>query len=192
MLLQLLQNGQRSSLKSTLTAKNRDVIMLNRIKHALDAAKAAAAENEGPGAPKAPDSLPQTSKGEDDHPPPLYALIALDEIGAGGDEIARQHIADARSRNLRAIFVLSTDSDFDIPHDPDHVREYIPAHEDIYRATMERPDVIELYRQYRFRLVLDKWRVREGRWIGESAGDLIARYRAESDPSKRPIQFRQI
>lgn len=177
--------------------------MLERIKRALDAGRRAAAEADLSAVEPVPEGRSESLLLSQPQPPfepapdvdapepePLHALLVLDEVGSAADEVTRRCIADAKVAGTKALFVLSSNSDLDFP-DCNLLCEFLPTHEEIFRATEERADVIDLYRQHRLRLILDKWRVRECRWIGESAADLVAKLNANKDSAKRPVVFRK-
>lgn len=179
--------------------------MWERLKHAIKAGRAAAAEAEAPlfsaseptsqsaGPVTRPVSVPgQIETVSDVEPDPLLALLVLDEAGPATPELTRRHLEAAKSASTGALFIVGARSELDFFSDRTLLCEYLPSHEDIYRATEERADVIALYRQHRLRLIFDKWRVEDCRWVGDSAGELVARLQTEKDGAQRPIRFHKM
>ena len=165
--------------------------MLDRLKRAMDAGRTAVAEADSVSKPPANvPALPQPAPQAE--PVPLLALLVLDETGAATPELVQRRHAAAQKAGTKALFIVGSASEADFFPKQSLLCEYIPSHEEIFRATEERADVIQLYRQHRLRLILDKWRVEHCDWTGPSAGELVARMAADKDGAARPVRFRQI
>lgn len=149
--------------------------MLTRLKNALDAGLSAVRMAD------APRPLDATS-------PKVVALVVLDPLGDAGSALAARHVARASAGGARPLFVLNPWSAPDLAR-RDVLCEFLPLPEDLARTTGDRPDVVERYVLARFRLMLDKWGVRECRWHGDAAQDLVARWDRLADPSVRPVSF---
>ncbi len=149
--------------------------MLTRLKAALDAGRRAmdAAES----APVRPAGSAQ-----------VVALLVLDPVGQEGAALAARHAARAAAAGARGLFVLNPLSKPDLAGHQS-LCEFLPLPEDLARTTGDRPDVVERYVLTRFRLMLDKWGVRECRWHGDAARDLVARWERLADPTVRPVSF---
>lgn len=153
--------------------------MIERFRRALAAGRGAVAETA--------DIAGQVA--EDAAPGPLLALLALDEIGVGAEGLRDRHLAAARAAGTRALFVLSPLSAAEIAR-PDLLCEILPQPDDLARTTGDGPEAVALYRRNRLRLILDKWAVRECRWTGESAAELVEGWSPDRDTRLRPIRFR--
>lgn len=144
--------------------------MLKRIKEAIEAGRNAVAEAETPVAPK----------------PGVLALIVLDELGDGAAPVRQRHAQAAQSQGAKPLLILGPLSDHEHPRNGD-LREYLPRLEDLARTTAARPDALTHYLSARLSLILDKWDVRECRYIGETAAELVEV--ALQDKSRRPVNF---
>jgi hypothetical protein len=164
--------------------------MLNRLKRALEAGKTAVAEDQVLPQPILPDLMSEPAQAAPTaEPDPLLGLLMLNDVGPAAPELTQKHLKAAKSAGTRALFIVGAETEMDFFADRTLLCEYLPSHQDIFRATEERPDVIALYRQYRFQLILDKWRVTDCRWVGEDAADLIAQTKLNG---QRPIRFRKM
>lgn len=150
--------------------------MLKRLKDALDA---------GLNAIEMADDAPRP---QTEARPAVMALLVLDTLGDAGPALAARHVARASAGGARSLFVLNAWSSPDLAR-RDMLCEFLPLTEDLARTTGDRPDVVERYVLARFRLMLDKWGVRECRWHGDTARDLVARWERLADPTVRPVSF---
>lgn len=147
--------------------------MLERLRQAIEAGHSAVAETLGVAEPAEK---------------PILALLVLDEIGPPAAKLRQRHLAAAEAEGSRALFILGPKSELEHPG-LDLLCEYLPSPEDLARTTGERPDLIRRYREARLRLILDKWGVRECRWIGESAAEFVDAWCEVDDPTRRPVRF---
>lgn len=147
--------------------------MLEKIKQAVEAGKTAVAEASG-----------ETEAAEK----PVMALLVLDAMGPTAEGFRRRHLDAAAAAGARALFILGPKSELEHP-DLDLLCEYLPSPEDVARTTGERPDGIRRYVRARLRLILDKWSVRECRWIGETAAEMVDNWNNAGDPMRRPVEF---
>lgn len=146
--------------------------MLKRFADALDAGRKAVADAEAREVPKST---------------PVLALLVLDELGAGAGPVRDRHAQAAREISARPLLILGPFSEHEHPRDGT-LRECLPGLEDLARSTGARRDAMAHYMAARLALILDKWDIRECRYIGERATDLadaLAR-----NPTRRPLKFR--
>jgi hypothetical protein len=149
--------------------------MLSRLKAALDAGRNAMDAADTPPAPAA-----ATAE--------VVALLVLDPVSDAAATLAARHVARVSANGGRALLVLNPLSEPDLAR-RDALCEFLPLPEDLARTTGDRPDVVERYVLARFRLMLDKWGVRECRWHGDAARDLVTRWERLADPTVRPVSF---
>lgn len=124
-------------------------------------------------------------------PEPKLALIALDPMGPSAPDIRAAHLTACAKARLEPLFILGKDTPSPLFLDHSILCEYLPSHEEIFRMTQERADVITLYRLRRLQLMLDKWRVKDALWLGPEAGDLAAKLTESKDRTKRMVRFRE-
>ena len=152
---------------------SRDMTMLEKFRQAVEAGKTAVA-----------DASREATAPEK----PVVALLVLDAFGTTADGLRRRHQTAAKAQGDRALFILGPKSEHEHP-DLDLLCEYLPLPEDLARATGERPDGTSRYVRTRLRLILDKWAVRECRWAGETAAELIGGWDGAEDATRVPVQF---
>lgn len=121
--------------------------------------------------------------------PPILALLALDEIGPNANSLRDRHQAAAQEQGAQPLFILNPESspDFLVAN---LLCEFLPLAADLAQTTGDTPAVVEKYLQTRMRIILDKWGVRECRWIGESAAELIEPWTRGDNLALRPVAFR--
>ena len=146
---------------------------MERLKQAVEAGKTAVAE---------------ASREAEAAETPVVALLMLDAMGPIAEGLRKRHLEAAAAEGARALFILGPKSESEHP-DLDLLCEYLPAAEDLARATGERPDGITRYILERLCLILDKWSVRECHWVGETSAELIDGLDALEDPGQRPVEF---
>ena len=118
----------------------------------------------------------------------LLALLVLDELGPMAEPTRSRHLEAAASAGQRPLLVLSPDSELE-QADLAYLCEFLPRGHDIAASTGQRPDNILRYRLARLRLILDKWDVRECRWIGDGAGDLVEAWSRDPALKAKSIRF---
>ena len=169
--------------------------MLQRIRQAIEAGRTAVLQADAERVDTSGYPQEMTNKSEFSPPAtpkevdPVLALLALDELGSAAPELTRKHLAAAKAAGTRALFITGSASELDFFPDRSLLCEYLPSHQEIFGATEERSDVITLYRQHRLQLILDKWRVQDCNWIGDSAAELIPTKMSEAT---RPVRFHKI
>lgn len=118
----------------------------------------------------------------------LLALMVLDELGPMAASTRTRHLEAAASAGQRPLLILGPDSE---PEQADlaYLCEFLPRSHDIAASTGQRPDNILRYRLARLRLILAKWDVRECRWIGDGAGDLVEAWSRDPALNTQPVRF---
>jgi len=148
-------------------------IMLNRLRDAIEAGRSAVVDAE---AEKAAEEQP------------VDALLVLDELGPLADETRKRHIDAASAAGHRPLLILGPDSELE-HNDLAQLCEFLPRAEDIVLATGYRPDAIRQYRLARLRLIFEKWRITECRWIGDSALEVVEFWTESDNPVERKVTF---
>ena len=118
------------------------------------------------------------------------ALLVLDEIGPGAQELKESYLRKVEQAQKGEFFILGPKSEHEFA-ELGVLCEFLPLSEHIFRTTGDRPDAVQHYLQNRLRNILDKWKVETCYWHGETAAELVDALNQQSVMPQRPIDFQR-